>query len=102
VSGLTVDPLPRELRLGSAVRGLIIGGLVAIYAWVFDNPGASFAVALLVAAGLQLVVLLLRKVVPTFLIPQALHVFELIVDAATVLLFALGVFGGILQSGYDA
>ncbi len=92
-----VDPSPRELRLSSTVRGLIIGGLVGAYAFLLHRPGASFAVALLIAAGLQLAVMLLRKFVPPYLMPQALHVFEVLVDGATVLLFALGVFGGALE-----
>ena len=90
-----MDPAPREMRLSSAVRGLIIGGLIAGYAYALHQPAATFTVALLIAAGLQLAVLLLRKFVAPYLMPQALHVFELLVDGATVLLFALGVFGSV-------
>jgi nucleoside recognition membrane protein YjiH len=93
-----MDTSPRELRLSSAIRAAIIGALIAVYAYVLREPGATFTASLLVAAGLQVVVLLLRKFVPTYLMPQALHVFELMADAATVFLFALGVFGGILRT----
>jgi hypothetical protein len=93
-----MDLSPRELRLSSTVRGAIIGALIAVYAYVSGEPGATFTASLLIAAGLQVVVLLLRKFVPTYLMPQALHVFELLADAATVFLFALGVFGGILRT----
>jgi hypothetical protein len=93
-----MDLSPRELRLSSTIRGAIIGALIAAYAYVTRDPGATFTASLLVAAGLQVAVLLLRKFVPTYLMPQALHVFELLADAATVFLFALGVFGGILRA----
>lgn len=93
-----MDMSPRELRLSSAIRGAIIAGLIAAYAYIVQQPGATMTVTLLVAAGLQVAVLLLRKFVPTYLMPQALHVFELLVDGATVLLFALGVFGGVLRA----
>jgi multisubunit Na+/H+ antiporter MnhB subunit len=86
------------LRISSAIRGLIIGGLIAGYAYLHQQPGATFTAALLIGAALQLSVMLLRKFVPTFLIPKALHVFELVVDGATVLLFALGVFGGMYRA----
>lgn len=92
---------PRELRISSTVRGVIIGGLMAFYAWVMREPGATLTVSLLIAAGLQLGVILLRRFVPAYLMPQALHVFEMLADAATVLLFALGVFGGILRHAMD-
>jgi hypothetical protein len=86
---------PREWRLGSTVRGAFIGALLALYAFALDRPGTTLAVTLLIAAGLQLAVILLRRFVPADLLPQVLQVFELLVDAATVLLFAMGVFGAI-------
>jgi hypothetical protein len=93
-----MDRSPRELRLSGMVRGAIIAGLIATYTYVLQQPGATFTASLLVAAGLQVAVLLLRKFVPVYLMPQALHVFDLLADAATVFLFALGVFGGILRT----
>lgn len=97
----TESRITRQLRLGSTVRGLIIAALMGFYFFVTNQPGTSFTVALLFAAGLQLGVLLLRRFVPPDVLPQALHVFELLVDAATILLFALGVFGGILGYGLE-
>ena len=57
---------------------------------------------LLVGAAIQLSVILLRRFVPPANLPLTLYVFELIVDAATVFMFALGVYGGILKVAYDA
>jgi hypothetical protein len=92
---------PRPARFSATVRGVIIGVLLTVYGFVAGQPGASFTVSLLVGAGLQAGVLLLRKLVPAAYLPQALEVYELLADAATVLLFALGVYGGILRVGYD-
>jgi hypothetical protein len=91
----------RQLRLSSTIRGFIIAALVAAYAYVTRQPEATLTASLLLAAGLQLAVLLLRKLVPPALMPQALYVFELLVDGATVLLFALGVYGGLLRFAAD-
>jgi hypothetical protein len=93
---------PSRQRLGTAVRGVIIGALIAAYGYLSGQPGASLTVSLLVAAGLQAGVLLLRKLVPAAHLPQALELYELLADAATVLLFAVGVYGGILRVAYDA
>jgi hypothetical protein len=92
---------PSQSRLGATIRGVIISVLIATYAYVVGQPGASFTATLLIAAALQVMVLLLRKFVPPALMPQALQMFELAVDAATVFLFALGVFGGILKAGAE-
>ena len=61
----------------------------------------SLKSAFLVAAGLQLAVLVLRRVVPPEQMPEAMHVFELLVDGGTILAFALGVYGGILRTPAD-
>jgi hypothetical protein len=87
----------RPPRLGEGARGLIIGVMIAFYAYVTNQPGASLTASLLVAAALQLVVVVIRRVVAPEAQPLVLYVFELLVDAATVLLFALGVFGGIIR-----
>lgn len=84
-------------RLGDGVRGTIIGVMIAAYAYVMNQPGASLTASLLAAAGLQLVVIVLRRVVPPESLPSVMYVFELLVDAVTVLLFALGVFGGLIR-----
>lgn len=90
---------PRELRLSSQVRGIIIGALALAFGFLTRQPGASLTYALLIAAGLQVLVILIRRLVPPGVQPMALYVFELLADAATVLLFALGAFGGILRHG---
>ena len=87
----------RPPRLGVGSRGLIIAVMIAAYAYVMDQPGASLTSSLLVAAGLQLLVIVIRRVVAGEAQPFVMYVFELLVDAATVLLFALGVFGGIIN-----
>lgn len=92
----------RRMRLSSTVRGLLIVALIAFYGYVTHQPGASLTATLLIAAALQGVVLLLRRFVSPELLPQALDLFELLADAATVFLFALGVYGGILAYGLDA
>lgn len=96
-----MEETPRQMRLGTAVRGTIIGVLLIAYGLLFGRDGASFTECLLVAAGLQFLVLLLRKLVPPEVLPQALYVFELLVDGVTVLLFAMGVYGGILRVGAE-
>jgi hypothetical protein len=81
------------MRLSSRLRGVIITALIAGYGWLFNLPQASLAELLLVSAALQAVVILLRRWVPADNFPQAMFIFEMIVDGVTVLLFALGVFG---------
>jgi hypothetical protein len=92
-----MEESPRQLRLSSTLRGVIIGALLAVYFFVVGGPGGSFAVGLLIAAVVQVVVLLLRKFLPSDALPQAQFTVELLADGATVLLFALGVYGGILR-----
>ena len=94
------DPV-RNMRFGSAVRSVFIAICISGYAWVFHQPMGSLKSAFLVAAGLQLVVIVLRRFVPTDFLPQAMYVFELLVDGGTVLTFALGVYGGILHTPDD-
>jgi hypothetical protein len=88
-------------RINSYVRGGAIVFIALVYAFITKQPGASFTVSLLIAAGLQLAVLLLRRFVPPAQLPQMMNLVELLADAATVLLFALGVYGGIANFGYD-
>jgi hypothetical protein len=91
----------RQMRLGSKVRGCAIAAILALYGYFLSDPGASFTASLLIAAGLQAGVLLLRRFVPADFLPRAIDSIELLADAATVLLFALGVFGGILSYGLE-
>jgi len=89
------DDTPRKLRIDTRVRGVVITALIAGYSWLFRQPQGSFAEALLVAAVLQVAVILLRRWIPAENQPVALYVFEMIADGVTVLMFALGVFGSI-------
>lgn len=96
---MTESETARQLRLSSTTRSIIIAALIGFYGYVMDHPGASFTVSLLVAAGLQVGILLLRRFVPPDSLPQAMFLLEMLADAATVFLFALGVYGGILSYG---
>jgi Na+-transporting NADH:ubiquinone oxidoreductase subunit NqrB len=91
----------RSARRGAAIRGIFITLCMSGYAWVFHQPTASWKSAFLVGGGLQLLVIVLRRVVPPEHQSQVMNVFELLVDGATVLMFALGVFGGILHGPAD-
>jgi hypothetical protein len=88
---------PRQMRLSSTVRGVIIGLLLAVYAWLTQRPGVSLGASLLIAAGLQGLILLLRKFVPPDRMPGVVWTLEVIADGATVFLFALGVYGGMFR-----
>ena len=96
-----MDDSPREMRISSNVRGLVITALIAAYGWVFKQPGASFTQMLLVGAALQLAVICLRRFVPADRLPQAMNVFELLADGATVFVFVLGVYGGLARMPPD-
>lgn len=85
----------RDLRHGAAVRGLAIAAMVAAYGWFAHQPAASFKVSFLVAAVLQVVLIVLKRMVPHDQLPKVLYAYETVADGVTVLLFALGVFGGI-------
>jgi hypothetical protein len=92
---------PRQLRLSSRVRGVFIGVILIVYGFLVQRSGAGFIEGLLIAAALQGGVLLLRRHAPDALVPQATYLLELIADGVTVLLFALGVFGGIARPPMD-
>jgi hypothetical protein len=92
-----MNEIPRAARIDPWMRGVAIGVIALVYAYVTRQPGASLAVSLLIAACLQAAVLLLRRIVPADLLPQVMALFELLADAATVLLFALGVYGGMMR-----
>jgi hypothetical protein len=98
---MTADESARSARVGTAIRGIFIAVCISGYAWVFHQPMASWKSTFLVGAGLQLLVIVLRRVVRPEHQSQAMYVFELLVDGATVLMFALGVFGGILHGAAD-
>ena len=86
-----------ERRFSSGGRGVVIAVMIAFYGWFMNVPAGSASVSLLAAAGVQLLVIALRRFVPADRLPQALYIFEYVADGVTVLLFALGVFGGIAR-----
>jgi hypothetical protein len=86
-----------ERRFSSGGRGIVIAVMIGFYGWFMHVPTGSGRVNLLAAAGVQLLVIALRRFVPADRLPQALYVFEFVADGVTVLLFALGVFGGIAR-----
>lgn len=90
------------MRISSLMRGCFIGGLVGAFAWLANHPGSSFTVSLLVAAALQAAVLLVRRFVSPDIAPQAVHLLEMIADGVTVLLFAVGVYGGLLRAASES
>lgn len=85
----------RPPRLNSASRGWFIAGFLAVYGFFIQQPGASSEVLFLVGAVLQLAVILIRRFVPAESQGEAMYVYEYVADGVSVLLFALGVFGGI-------
>ena len=87
-----------ERRFSSGGRGVVIAVMIAFYGWFMHVPAGSVSVSLLAAAGLQLLVIALRRFVPADRLPQAMYIFEMIADGVTVLLFALGVLGGIART----
>ena len=90
-----MDDSPRELRLSSTIRGLVIGALILAYGWFMNAPDVSLKATFLVAAAFQLAVIAMRRMVPADELPRALYIFEIVADGVTVLMFALGVFGAI-------
>jgi hypothetical protein len=96
-----MDLTPTQMRRSSLVRGLFISLCIGGYAWVFHKPGASFTEMFLVGVALQVLALLLRRFVPPDRLPLAMYVLDLLIDGATVFVFALGVYGGILNAPSD-
>jgi hypothetical protein len=86
-----------SLRSSSMVRGVAIGALMATYAWATHQSTGSYKSGLIVAIALQLAVLAVRRFVPTEQIGRAIYICEMLADGATVLLFALGVYGGTMS-----
>ena len=92
-----MDDLPRDLRIASWTRGVLIGALIVFYGWFVKAPEGSFTQMFLVGAGVQLLIIVLRRFVPPDYAPQAQYIFEMIADGVTVLTFALGVFAGLAR-----
>jgi len=87
----------RDLRVASWIRGLFIAALIVAYGWFVREPQASLTASFLVGIVLQVAIVVARRFVPAEAMPQAQYLFEMIADGVTVLMFALGVFGGILH-----
>jgi len=90
-----MDETPQQMRKSSAFRGLVIAVLVGFFGWFLKQPGASMTEMFLVGAAMQVMVIAIRRYVPPDLAPQVMNVVELLMDGVTVLMFALGVYGGI-------
>ena len=96
-----MDEETRELRISSMMRGVFLAVLTAGYAMTMPYPQASFKASFAIGALLQLGILLLRKFAPADAFPKTQYLLELLADGATVLLFALGVFGTITTLPQD-
>jgi hypothetical protein len=92
-----MDDSPRGLRVASWTRGVIIGALIIFYGWFVQAPEGSFMQMFLVGAGVQALIIVLRKFVPPDAAPQGQYIFEILADGVTVLTFALGVFGSLAR-----
>jgi len=111
----------RSLRISGAVRGGIIAYGIAAYALFVPrispapdgvtSPARDLFYILGVGLGLQALLFLVRWFVARHerrsglegqFMPHAVYIFELIVDAVTVLLFALATFRGIAQMTMSA
>src|SRR4051794_4863532 len=85
----------RDLRRGLAFRSFVIAAMIAAYGGFMHQPAASFRASFLIAIALQAGLIALKRWVPHDRLPKALFAYETFADGVTVLLFALGVFGGI-------
>lgn len=106
-----------RLRLHGAIRGAIIAYGIGVFTFFFSrpmvsaespaiSPAAGIFQMLLVGVGLQLLVLVVRRLAASYervpgregyLSPLAVFLFELLVDGVTVLLFAVATLRGIAQ-----
>jgi hypothetical protein len=82
-------------RVAAAYRGWFIAGFLAVYGWFVQQPGAAREALFLVGAAVQLAILLVRRFVPAEARAEVLDICEYVADGVSVLLFALGVQGGI-------
>jgi hypothetical protein len=97
-----MDESPRSLRISSRVRGVVIAMLIGAHAWLAPASQPSFASGLIIGAGLQLAVLVVRRFVPAGAAPRAIYVCEMLADGVTVLLFALGILGPLVRTAGEA
>lgn len=96
-----MDLTPTQMRRSTLYRGILISLCIGGYAWVFHKPGVSFSEMFLVGVALQVLALVVRRFVPPDRLPHAMYVLDLLIDGATVFVFALGVYGGILNNPSD-
>ena len=80
------------------MRGIIIATLITLYCCFIGQPLNSFAQMFVVGAAIQILIIVVRKLVPTQHHAQAQYIFELVADGVTVLVFALGVIGEITRA----
>jgi hypothetical protein len=92
---------PHDERLASWMRGIFIAALIVAYGWFVGSPQGSFTQMFVVGAALQVLVIVIRKLVPGEHQSQAQYLFEMVADGATVLVFALGVFGAIARASTE-
>lgn len=92
-----MDESHHQERLASWMRGIFIAALIVAYGWFIGHPQGSFARMFVAGAAIQILVIFVRRLVPAQQRAQAQDVFELIADGVTVLVFALGVLGGITR-----
>lgn len=88
-------PEERDMRRGAAYRSAVIALMVSFYGGFLHLPSAPFKQSFLIAAALQLLLIVLKRLVPADRLPQALNAYETVADGITVLLFAVGVLGRI-------
>jgi hypothetical protein len=96
-----MDLTPTEMGRSTLYRGILISLCIGGYAWVFHRPAASLTEMFLVGVALQVLGLVVRRFVPPDRLPHAMYVFDLLIDGATVFVFALGVYGSVLSIPSD-
>ena len=80
------------------MRGIFIAALIVAYGWFIGHPQGSFARMFVAGAAIQILVIFVRQLLPAQQRARVQYIFELLADGVTVLMFALGVLGGITQA----
>lgn len=93
-----MDEPAQQERLASWMRGVFIAALIVAYGWFIGHPQGSFATMFVAGAAIQILVIIVRRLVPAQHHAQTQYIFELVADGVTVLVFALGVIGGITSA----
>ena len=76
-----MDDTPRKQRLNSWTRGTVIAVLIVGYGWFVGQPQGSSGRMFIAGVVVQLLVILVRKLLPANLRPQAQDIFELLAGA---------------------